>query len=214
MGKIGNYDYPETAISECLRIAKVLVKEFPNGVNDFNAFASAIGHKSANSGGYLVKIADVRKYGLMDKRIYRATNLAEIIANPKNDTEKQEALNRMVLGVSLFKLLHDRLRTKSPTIEQLRTQLIDLTSDRNSSSKNAEKIRKIYISAMSYIKDGIEQQDSSSNGEDMDNTQTPPTTSEDIMIFKTGKTNLVLEKNDINIGVLISVLENLKEKKK
>ncbi len=146
MGKIGNYDYPETRIEECLRIAKVLVNEFPNGVNDINAFATAIGHKSANSGGYLVKIADVRKYNLMDKRIYKATHLADIIANPKNNSEKDDALNKMVFGVSLFKLLNDRLRTKSPTVEQLKTQLIDLTSDRNTASKDSEKIEKfIYL---------------------------------------------------------------------
>ncbi len=216
MGKIGNYDYPETRIEECLRIAGVLVNEFPNGVNDINAFATAIGHKSANSGGYLVKVADVRKYNLMDKRTYKSTHLADIIANPKNDSEKEDALNKMVFGISLFKLLHDRLRTKSPTVEQLRTQLIDLTSDRNTASKDAEKIRKVYISAMSHIRNENNiSQDTNNEGDNlMDINNSPQKVAEDTITLRTGKTNLTLEKNDANISVLISVLTNLKSKKK
>lgn len=215
MGKVGNYDYPETRIDECLRIAKVLVNEFPNGVNDINAFASAIGHKSANSGGYLVKIADVRKFNLMDKRVYGATHLAEIISNPKNDAEKKEALNKMIFSVSLFKLLHDRLRTKSPTIEQLRTQLIDLTSDRNSASKDAEKIRKVYISAMSYVSEDFGKTPSNQNPEDdfnMNDENENNGSVEDMIFIKAGKMKLSLPLNNINIDLVKNALDGMKTK--
>lgn len=47
----------------------------------------------------------------------------------------------------------------------------------------------------------------------MDNVQTS-ITNEDIMIFKSGKTTLTLDKNDTNIDILISILQNLKSKKK
>jgi len=213
MGKIGSYEYPEISVEEAIRIAEILVNDFHKKVNDNNEFAVRVGHKSSSSGTFLVKMGDVRKYGLMDKRDYQATKRAEILANPTTAQEKNREIMEMVLSVPLFEKLNSRLKTKSPTIEQFRTQLIEVTGDREKGSKEAEKLRKIYIAATSHIRERVNQSDNSLNEENMDNLQNPPT-AEDVMVFRTGKTNLVLEKNDVNIGVLISVLENLKEKKK
>ncbi len=217
MGKVGIYEYPETNIEECLRVARVLVKDFSGKANDVNAFATAIGHKSTNSGTFLNKIADVRKFNLMDKREYRATNLAQIIIDPKNDNEKNSAIKEMIFTIPLFKSLFDRLKTKSPTVEQVKIQLIDLTSERDKSSKEAEVIRKIYIDAMTYIKDTTDKQISSQERQDnfMENPTTAlPPGNEDIMIFRAGKTNLTFPKDDAHIDILISVLETMKISKK
>lgn len=212
MGKLGTFEYPELKIEEAVKVAEILVNDFHKQVNDVNEFASRLGHKSANSGTFLAKMSDVRRFGLMDKREYRATKRAEILANPVGN-EKQQAVKEMILEIPLFEKLNSRLKTKSPTPEQFRTQLIEVTGDREKGSKETEKIRKIYIDAISHIKEGANQGDYFPSGESMD-MQNPQVTSEDIIMFRCGKTNLTLDKNDSNIDVLISVLQNLKSKKK
>lgn len=217
MGKIANYEYPETSIEECLRVARVLIQDFQGKANDLNAFATAIGHKSTNSGTFLNKIADVRKYNLMDKREYRATNLAQIIIHPKDDNEKNSSIKEMIFSVPLFKTLFERLKTKSPTIEQVKIQLIEVTSERDKASKEAEVIRKVYIDAITYIKDTTERQLQSQFGvnDNMDNLAVNlPQGNEDILILRAGKVNLNLPKDDAHIEILISVLENMKTNKK
>jgi len=211
MGKIGTYEYPEVSVKEAVKVAEILVNEFHKKVNDVNEFAARVGHKSASSGTFLVKMGDVRKYGIMDKREYQATKRAEILANPTTPQEKSQEIREMIIGVPLFEKLNSRLKTKSPTIEQFRTQLIEVTNDREKGSKEAEKIRKIYIDAISRIREGNVSVVENPFGENME-MQVPQTT-EDILLFRSGKTNLTLEKNDINIQILIDVLEGLKEKK-
>lgn len=212
---IGDYEYPDTKLNECLRIAKILVSDFQGKANDVNAFADAIGHKSANSGTFLVKIADVRRCGLMDKREYRATNQAEIIANPKNENERIEAISNLVLSLPLFEKLFRRLKTKNPTVEQFRTQLMDITGDRNKASKEAEKIRKVYIDYVSHIRDGAEISEKQNDGfGNMENDLTQQqATGGELILFRAGKYNLSLPKDDESIKVLITLLENMKEVK-
>ncbi len=210
MGKIATYDYPEVSVEEAIKIAGILVNDFQKKVNDTNEFASRLGHKSSSSGTFLVKMGDIRKFGVMDKREYQATKRAEILANPTSPQEKNQEIKEMILSVPLFEKLNSRLKTKSPTPEQFRTQLIEVTGDREKGSKEAEKIRKVYIDAISHIKEGNQE---STFGDNMDNIQIP-TTNDDMMIFRSGKTNLTLDKTDANIDVLISILQNLKVKKK
>ena len=101
MGKIGTYEYPELKVEEAIKIAKILVNEFHKQVNDINEFASKLNHKSANSGTFLAKMSDVRRFGLMDKREYKATKRAEIFANPIGN-EKQQEIKEMIFEIPLF----------------------------------------------------------------------------------------------------------------
>ena len=84
-------------------------------------------------------------------------------------------------------------------------------------NKEAEKIRKIYIDAISNIKEdmgGNQQSQDPFGTSDFNMEEKNIPSNEDTILFRTGKTNLSFEKNDANIDVLISVLTNLKEKKK
>jgi len=213
MGKIGTFEYPEMKVEEAVKVAETLVNDFKKQVNDINTFASALGHKSANSGTFLAKMSDVRRFGLMDKRDYKATKRAEILANPIGN-EKQQAIKEMVFEIPLFEKLNSRLKTKSPTPEQFRTQLIEVTGDREKGSKEAEKIRKIYIDAISVIKE--EQQKEQPTDPFSNMTQdlaTPQQCNSDLILFRAGSYNLSLPKDDANIQVLITLLENMKTKK-
>jgi len=213
MGKLGTFEYPELSVDDAVRYAELLVNEFHKEVKDINEFAVRLGHKSANSGAFFGKLSDMRKFGLVDKKTYRATSRAEVIANPVGN-EKQTAIKEMVLSIPLFEKLHSRLKTKNPTIEQFKTQLIEVTGDREKSSKEAEKIRKIYIDAVSYIRETQQEQQNEGFG-NMDNGLMPQQTANgELILFRAGKYNLSLPKDDANIDVLISILENMREEKK
>ncbi|MFH1971632.1 MAG: hypothetical protein ABIJ05_04595 [Patescibacteria group bacterium] len=213
MGKIGTYEYPELKIEDAVKIAEVLVNEFHKQVNDINEFAMKLNHKSANSGTFLAKMSDVRRFGLMDKREYKATKRAEILANPVGN-EKQQAIKDMIFEISLFEKLNSRLKTKSPTTEQFRTQLIEITGDREKGSKEAEKIRKVYIDAISNIKEDQHLEQSNDPFNNMGQELTQQQGNSELILFRAGSYNLSLPKDDANISVLISILENMKEKKK
>lgn len=212
MGKIGTYEYPEISVEETIKIAELLVNEFHKKVSDVNVFAERVGHKSSSSGTFLVKMGDVRKYGIMEKRDYQATKRAEILANPTTPQEKNQETKDMILGVPLFEKLNSRLKTKSPTLEQFRTQLIEVTNDREKGSKEAEKIRKIYIDAISHIREDQQQQPTDSFN-NMGQELIQPQGNSDLILLRAGNYNLSLPKNDSSISVLITILEDMKEKK-
>jgi hypothetical protein len=211
MGKIGSYDYPEISINEAIKVAEVLVNDFLKQVKDNNEFANRLGHKSAGSGTFLVKMGNIRKYGLMENREYKATKRAEILANPKSPEEKSQAIKDMIFSIPLFNKLNSRLKTKSPSHEQFRTQLMEVTGDREKGSKDAEKIRKIYIDAISHIKNN---QGSFMNNEDTDGE--PPKKRKvgtNMISLQSGEVDISLPKSASNIDVIITILQNLKNEK-
>jgi uncharacterized tellurite resistance protein B-like protein len=208
MGKIGSYEYPELSVSEAIRVAEILVKDFQAKAGDLDNFAKAIGHKTYNSGSFYYKLADMRKYGLMDKREVEATPLAEIIANPKDTSEKQGAINKMISNISLFEKLKERLKTKNPALEQFRTQLIEVSQDRTKASKEAEKIRKIYIEAMSYTNENIEE---IKNDDEKENKSKQKRTQSDNMISaNSGEVYIEMPKDKRYLKVVENLLSNLK----
>src|SRR5688572_24081083 len=73
MGKIGSYDYPDTQVATLLKAVETLVLTFKGEATDEKNFASVIGHKNTKSGGYLQKVADLRKYGWIEKKGLIAT---------------------------------------------------------------------------------------------------------------------------------------------
>ncbi len=208
MGKIGTYDYPEVSVEEALKVAGILVNEFHKKVNDINEFANRLGHKSSSSGTFLVKMGDIRRYGIMEKRDYHATKRAEILANPTSSQEKNQEVKEMVLSIPLFEKLNSRLKTKSPTIEQFRTQLIEITGDREKGSKEAEKIRKIYIDAITNIRGNISEEEVTD-----DKAPERKKVGDDMILLQSGELNISLPKSSANIDVIITILQNLKKEK-
>lgn len=208
MGKIGIYDYPEISIDEAIRIAEVLVNDFHKKVKDNNEFASRLGHKSSSSGTFLVKMGNIRKYGLMENRSYRSTKRSEILANPKSPEEKSQVIKEMIESIPLFEKLNNRLKTKSPTPEQFRTQLIEVTGDREKSSKEAEKIRKVYIDAISHLRENFMEEEKTD-----DKPLKKRKVADNMILLQSGDVDISLPNSANNIDVLITILQNLKGKK-
>jgi len=68
MSKIGSYDYPDTQIGTLLKALEILVKTMNGEAKEEKNFANAIGHKNIRSGGYLQKVADLRRYGFIERQ--------------------------------------------------------------------------------------------------------------------------------------------------
>ena len=121
---------------------------------DEKNFASAIGHKNVKSGGYLQKIADLRRYGFMEKGRFIATSNSKKIIQPLTNEEKQEALNECIMSVNLWRDLYDRLGDEIPSPEDFKIHLAEI-GDRDRAYKEGDTIRNLYIDAMKHYDKGV-----------------------------------------------------------
>jgi len=215
MGKIGSYDYPDIQFGTLLKAIEILVTKFSGEVKDA-VFASALGHKSEKSGGYLMKLADLRKYGLLEKRGISPTTRAKQIVKFLTPQERQTGINEAVFEIRLWKELYERLKTSQPTAEDFKLQLHNLTGDRDNTSDNYQTIRNIYMDAMNnYSNTG--EITANNNGE---NAQTVPSPEqkpksqgdkvpENLIVLKSGTVDITLPRNEANIKILKSILDGL-----
>lgn len=165
MVKIPIFDYPNIGVEEAIRCAKILVEKLGGEANKPDAYASLLGHKSAKSGTFLVKIGDLRKYGLLEPRgVYKATELAKRITHPLNNDEKQIALNEIIMNIELWKILYNDLKKDYPPDNEFWIHLMNATGkDRSEAIKYADEIRKKYKEAMIHFEENVKNQDSSND---------------------------------------------------
>lgn len=151
--KLGEYVVPDIRLFPKIAESVKLVYEnyrFEEP-NDENALAVLLGHKSANSGAWLSKKADMRLYGLFESRTLRVTPLAEKVTYG-TEQEKQEATNKAVLNVPLWQELYGRFGVKLPE-SNFWVQLQQITSlDSLEAQKYADSIRKAYLDDISHVK--------------------------------------------------------------
>ena|SRR3989344_1605438 len=214
MGKIASYEYPSTKIGTIVKAVEVLWKTFKGEAKDEMTFATALQHKSNKSGGFLQKMADLRRYGFVDKRGIVITERGKRVIEYLKPEEKNQALSEAVMSINLWKDLHKRLGQKTPSSDDFKIQLVELTGDRDSSIAQSEEIRNLYIDAMNFYTEEIgkavkENSNEENNPKKKDVIKVP----ENLIYLKSGEVNIELPRNDINIGILKSILDGLKEKK-
>jgi len=213
MSKIGSYDYPDTRISTLLKALGVLVKTMGGEAKDEKNFANAIGHKNVKSGGYLQKIADLRRYGFIEKGRFVATSNAKKIIQPLSNEEKQESLNECIMNINLWRDLYDRLGDEIPSPEDFKIHLAEI-GDRDRAYKEGDKIRNLYIDAMKHYDKGvgkIAKRTSSQKDNKKDNIQEDEKVPEQLIVLRSGETDVSMKKTEANINILISVLNELKK---
>ncbi len=220
MGKIGNYEVPDVKFQTILKATKILVETLNGNVTDEKTLIEALGHTSRN-GAYLQKVSDMRKYKLLSGRGITATDLANKIIRPLSQGEKKEAINKSIESIELWKELFNRIGRKELEEEKFRLQLSEITGDREKAYKQAGSILSLYKDILQYYEDNLTKttekyisndEDKKSVGdEDMEN-QTPQV-KEGKILLKFDGSNVLLDKNDININVLISILQGMKEGK-
>lgn len=144
MPALGNEKYPELDPDEAVEIAGTLVNEFGGEVSSEEAFAQSIGHKTSNSGAYINKVADLRRYGILPSRGIEATDLAHRLANPKSESDEREAKFQMLSYVDLLSNLYDHLNASEPPGEFWRV-LTEITDANPKEAKEVESwIQELY----------------------------------------------------------------------
>ena len=218
MAKIGSYDAPEFKFSTILKGAEKLVETLKGNVSDEKNFITALGYNSKN-GAYLTRVSDMRKYGLLSDRGITATDLANRIVKPLTQKEKKEAINEAINNISLWKELIKRIGKKDVDEESFRLQLAEITNDRDKAYKSASSILTLYKDILQYYDDGLSKDtekyisnkgDRNIVGEDMEQTQVLEPKK---ILLRFEGNNVLLDRNDGNIQILINVLEGLKENK-
>ena len=152
MGKIGNFDYPDWKISECIEIAKIIEERFNGRVENQNSLGEVLGHKTIKSGGYISKITALRRYGLVAGRgELTTTELAKAIVYPKNLDEQTLAIVNAIENVELFRRIFERLGEKTPT-EDFWVDLVEITGEeRGIAQKDAIRLRNLYMDGYRYL---------------------------------------------------------------
>lgn len=155
--KIGNYQVPTYRLYP--KVADAINKIYEEYVFDEPVSADAVAklcdHKSANSGAWLYKLADMRAYGLLEKRAIKATSLAEKFASGTNE-EKQKAKNKAIMNIPLWKTLYDKFGLELPS-SNFWIQLQQITGLPNiEAQKHADFVRKAYLDDISHYKPEIE----------------------------------------------------------
>lgn len=146
MSKLAGHSYPgDLEPEEAEKWTDVLVNEFGGRAESKEAFAQSVGHKSTSSGTYKRKVADARKYGLMTPRgDYEATELGFQLANPRDEYERHEVIQEMLLNNPLLHDIHDTLNA-SRTPEEFWRVLTELTDANPKEARDAEEwLQKLY----------------------------------------------------------------------
>ena len=219
MAKIGNYETPEFKFSTILKATEKLVDTLKGSVSDEKNFMEALGHTSKN-GAYLQKVSDMRKYGLLSGRGITATELANRLIKPLTQKEKKEAINEAINNIDLWKELMKRIGKKDINEESFRLQLSEITGDRDKSYKNASSILSLYKDILQYYDDNLSKDTEKyiSNEKDrnivgIDNMEQSQVLEPKKILLKFEGNNVLLDRSDTNIEILINVLEGLKETK-
>ncbi len=158
--KIGSYSIPDMRLFPRIEgYARIIYEAYGfNEATDDNSVAIALGHKTANSGAFLSKLADLRLYGLLEPHSIKATKLAEKLTYG-TDKEKQDATNKAVLGIPLWKELYSKFGVELPE-SNFWLQLQNITGlSHLEAQKHADFVRKAYLDDISHIKAEKEEKD-------------------------------------------------------
>jgi|ACXJ01.1.fsa_nt_gi hypothetical protein len=152
MVKRDDMSLPAMDVSEAIATAEKLVKSFKSLTFNREALAQAIGSSTVNSGTFMRKLADLRKYGLIYGKMdeLNVSEIAKTIAIPRNDDERKSAVRDIISNIPLYKALFEHFGNKIPTDDELLSFLLTKT-DRVNANVISGKIKKAYIEALNYL---------------------------------------------------------------
>lgn len=129
MEEIGTYRYPAMSLTAAIDYAKRLQTASKGGPMNLAGVASVLGHSTASSGGFLIKVAELRAYGILEGRAdqIRTTQLADHLTIPASPDEFARTVEQVARKVPLFGDLMDRLKGISPDDDAIALQLAAMT---------------------------------------------------------------------------------------
>lgn len=201
MAAIGTFDYPDTTVDDAVEIAKKLASTFKSTEFGRDALAAALGYKAPNSGAFNQRLADLRKFGIVEGRgdSSRVTELARTLAAPRPG-EYQEAIASLMFRVPLYKALHDHYKGAAPGEDDFFATLLNLTkADRIDVQNQAGKIRSLYAAGSNLIGSRPAQSAPPTPDTQASNPApggaAPPPPSADVHLYKEGSIYLVIPKD-------------------
>ena len=147
MPQIGTLEYPDTSIDDVIESAKKIARQFKSAEFDRAALAAALGYKNARSGTFNARLADLRRFGIVDGRAdgIRATDLAQRIAAPATQDEYAAAVSEAAFRIPLYKVLYEHYQGETPSEEDLFATLLNITkADRIDAQKQAGRIKTLF----------------------------------------------------------------------
>jgi hypothetical protein len=156
--KIGEkYDVPEVRLYPTLVGAtKAIYEKFSSEeAENPEVIAKLLGHKTANSGAFLTKLACLRSYGLVERRGLRVTDLGKKLTFPTNDQEENEAVRQAILNIPLWSEFYVKWGTEPPN-GNFWVDLAKITGlDAPEAQKVARDVRRAYLDDISHLKPEI-----------------------------------------------------------
>lgn len=166
MGSIDGFKYPARTSEEVVEIADVLVNQHGGEVSSEQKFANDLGHSSSNSGTYMQKIADARKFQVLESRGIKATDLARDLANPMDQEHERDAMFRMFQNIPLLKRLYEHLKGDEAP-EPFWRILTELTDASAKDAKDAsDEVLSLYNEMISYSPEEDTKETSGDTGDD------------------------------------------------
>ncbi len=153
MAKIGNYEYPEIPVEEALESSKKIEQQFQGNPAGMSAVANALGYANERSGTFLAKLANLRRYGLIEGRgQLKVTEIGKKILFPVAGEDQNEPYTQILEKVPLFKELYSFYGSRVPNSEEFVSALLNITkAERTLIQAESEKIRKLYLALTSRI---------------------------------------------------------------
>ena len=132
-------------------LGTIYTKFGAENIPSIEALAQVLKHKTTNSGTFLLKLACLRSYGLLQKRDLAISELGIRLVSSRNSQEKNEALKEAVLNVPLYKEFYDRWGSKIPETNFL-DEFIRITGlDGEEADRIAPKVKKAYLEDIRHI---------------------------------------------------------------
>ena len=221
MAKLGNAEYPETSLSECLRIARLIQTDFGGEVRR-SGLAHVLG-MSPSGGAFAARLGSMRIWGIIEGRsALRLTSTAgRVVATDAVPGEVSRGMTSLVRSVPLFVQLHDRLQLGAVDRGVLGATLQEITeAPMDEVQGRLPQIERLFDEARRFLDPPISstypslvdrQEEVPSTDEARQTVTDPPATPRMIELrFEGGE--LTLEETADNIDLLITALVTRKRK--
>ena len=213
---MASIDRPWQKFSEALDIVGVI---YANKIENLENLALKLGHKTANSGGFNIKVASIAKYGLADRskgKIHLTPLALKILMPIGGEKEKYEACREAILTVPLLKRLYERLDGQDVREDDLWGHLYEISGDREASIQQAGAVFGIWRDALTYLRMADKLSPSGQRAVDWRNAEAVPQPGDlvvkdgSMIRLETGDVLLRLPKTAANIDLIISALATMK----
>jgi hypothetical protein len=169
--KVGKYDIPQYKLyPKLVEATKTLFQTFKaDEAPDLLTVAKLLGHKTDKSGGFLMKLADMRSYGLITSRGVKVTDLGKKLTYGLDDQEKNEAFKEALLNIPLWKEFYSKFGKTLP-VSNFWANLKDITGLEAPDAQNvAEIVRNAYLDDAQYVKEAKKPENGDDGMDDQNN---------------------------------------------